>query len=151
MIFVCILLSVFLGDLMIKKYVEANVKDGEEKSLPGGKILIRKYHNDGIALGKLSEYKEQVRKGTQGMIAASLVYYVILLFRKGKSVRKLGLSIFLGGALCNWFDRFHQKTVTDYFSFNVKWDRLKNLVFNLSDFCIAAGLLLALLGGKGKK
>ena len=62
-------------------------------------------------------------------------------------------ALLLGGALCNWFDRFHQGFVTDYFSFNVKWKRLKRLVFNLSDLCIMIGTVLLLLGGirKGRK
>ncbi len=150
MLYIIILLSVFLADLMIKKYVEANLADGEYISLLGNKITVRKVHNDGIALGKLSDHKEEVRKGTFILIAAALPYYIFLLFQKGNRLRKLGLSIFLGGAICNWFDRFHQKTVTDYLSFNVKWKKLKNLVFNLSDFCIAGGLLLAILGRKRK-
>lgn len=150
MIYIILLLSVFLADLMIKKYVEANLEDGDSRKVLGGRIIIRKLHNDGIALGKFANHKEEVRKTTFAMMGGMLLYFFYLLFRKGRNLRKFGLSIFLGGALCNWFDRFHQRTVTDYFSFNVKWKKLKNLVFNISDLCIVAGLLLALLSGKRK-
>ncbi len=150
MIYIIVLLSVFLLDLMVKKYVEANLEEGEEKSILGGRILIRKLHNDGIALGKFSEYKEEIKKVTTAILAGSVLSFIVLLFKKGRELRKLGLAVFLGGALCNWFDRFHQQTVTDYFSFQVKWKKLKDLVFNISDLCIAGGLLLALLGRKRK-
>lgn len=150
MVYISILLFVFLADLMLKKYVEANYDEETRKYLFGKRIIVRKLHNDGIALGKLADYKEEVRRSTFGVMIAMLVYFFFLLFRKGNQIRKLGLSIFLGGALCNWFDRFHQRTVTDYFSFNVKWKKLRSLVFNLSDLCIVAGLLLSLVGKKRK-
>ncbi len=150
MIFIIILLFVFLLDLMIKKYVEVNLPEGKTKPILGGRILLRKFHNDGIAFGKFAEYKEEIRSGTLVLIAGSLIWFIALLFQKGKNLQKTGLAVFLGGALCNWFDRFHQKTVTDYFSFNVKWKKLKNLVFNISDLCIALGVILAVFG-KSKK
>lgn len=145
MIYIVILLSVFLVDLMIKKYVEENIDENEQKVIAGGRITVRKFHNDGIALGKLADHKDEVRKGTFAVMGGSLVYFILLLFKKGRKLKKLGLALFLGGAACNWFDRFHQRTVTDYFSLNVKWKKLKNLVFNISDVCIVLGLLLAML------
>lgn len=144
MIFIIILLAVFLGDLMLKKYVEAKLPEGEERSLFGGRICLRKIHNSGIAFGGLSEYPELVRKGTLGFIGLLLVSYVVLLGHKGSNGKKLGMSLLLGGALCNWFDRFHQGYVTDYFSFRGKCKKLRNLFFNLSDICIFLGILLNL-------
>ncbi|MDO4616786.1 MAG: signal peptidase II [Lachnospiraceae bacterium] len=146
MVYLNILLAVFLGDLMIKKYAEANLQEGVRKPILGGRIILRKIHNDGIALGKLSEHKEEVRKGTSVMLIGMLGYFITHLFRQDRNLEKTGLAVFLGGALCNWFDRFHQKTVTDYFSFNVKQKKLRNLVFNLSDLCIAGGMILAFIG-----
>lgn len=123
------------------------MEEGDSHRILGGKIIVRKFHNDGIALGYFSDCKEKVKKSTLVMMGGALLYFLILLCRRGNAIRKAGMAVFLGGAMCNWFDRFHQKTVTDYFSFNVKWKKLKNIVFNLSDFCIIVGLILALLGG----
>ena len=150
MIFIILLLSVFLGDLLLKKYIEAKFPDDGEKPIFGGRILIRKLHNRGIALGGIADSPALVRRGTLGLIVGIAVYFIVLLFRKGNAVRKTGTALLLGGALCNWFDRFHQGFVTDYFSLNVKWKKLKKLVFNISDLCIFIGVLLALVGGKGK-
>lgn len=153
MIFIILLMGVFLGDLLLKKYVEARLPEGKEKTILGGRILIRKLHNRGIALGRLAGRPLLIRRGTFGLITGIAVYFVASLFRRDGAVRKTGAALLLGGALCNWFDRFHQGFVTDYFSFNVKWKRLKRLVFNLSDLCIMIGTALLLLGGirKGRK
>ena len=43
-------------------------------------------------------------------------------------------------------DRLTRGYVVDYFSFNVKWEKLRRLVFNISDFFILGGTLLSLVG-----
>ena len=151
MIFIIIVLSVFLGDFLLKRYMEQNLAEGETKSILGGKILIQKVHNKGVALGFLSEYPTFVRKGTLGLIGILAIYFVRLLFRKGGTGKKAGAALLLGGSLCNWFDRFHQGYVTDYFSFQVKWKRLRQIVFNLSDLCIFLGMIFLLFGGRKKR
>lgn len=151
MVFIVIVLSVFLGDLLLKKYVEAKLPEGEERLLFRGKIRIQKFHNSGIALGGLSDYPLIIKRGTAGMILGLILALAALLPKKGNSIRKTGLSLMLGGALCNWFDRFHQGTVTDYFSFRTKWRKFSRLVFNLSDICIFIGSLLAFFGGGKRK
>ena len=84
MIFVIIVLGVFLGDLMLKKYVEANLPEGEERTFLGGRIRIRKLHNRGIALGALSERPALIRKGTAGMILGLLIALAAALPKKGE-------------------------------------------------------------------
>lgn len=146
MIFIIILLSAFLLDLLLKKYVEATVKCDEEHPIAGGKILIRKLHNDGLAFGKLSEYPKLIERSTLGVLGVMIIYYIWLLFQPGQSAKKAGLSMVLGGGLCNCFDRVHQGFVTDYISFNCRWQKLKKIVFNISDFFIIIGSLLYLIG-----
>ena len=58
MIFVLIAVLIFLFDLMAKKYVEANVGDGEEKELFDGRLKVRKVHNRGLAMGLLKKWPE---------------------------------------------------------------------------------------------
>ncbi len=151
MIFVIIVLSVFLGDLLLKKYVEDRLSEKETRYILGGRLRIRKFRNKGIALGGLSDYPVLIRRGTAGLILGLAIALAASLTRKGGNVRKTGLSLMLGGALCNWFDRFHQGAVTDYVSFSSRWKKISRLVFNLSDFCIFIGGILAVLGKSGKK
>lgn len=58
---------------------------------------------------------------------------------------KTGLSILLGGAYSNTYDRLVRGYVVDYFGFQVKNERLRNIVFNISDFCIMIGALISVL------
>lgn len=60
-----------------------------------------------------------------------------LLQGKGKTAQKLGLSIIIGGALSNLYDRLVRGYVVDYFS--IEWDRLKKVVFNLGDMFVFLG------------
>ncbi len=55
---------------------------------------------------------------------------------------KLGLSFVVGGAFSNVYDRLVRRYVVDYFSFNVKWERLRRIVFNISDLFIFLGSFL---------
>lgn len=146
MIFIILLLSVFLIDLLLKKYVEAKVEDKEEHSFAGGKILVRKLHNDGLAFGAMADHPKLIQRGTLGMLGIMTVYFIWLLFQPGRKAQKTGISMAIGGGFCNWFDRFHQGFVTDYFSFHTRWKKLKSVVFNLSDLCIFIGGILYLIG-----
>ena len=48
-------------------------------------------------------------------------------------------------------DRMTKGYVTDYFSLNVKWEKVRRLVFNISDFCILIGTILASISWCRKK
>ena len=74
------------------------------------------------------------------------VVFFISLGRRGSNLLRTGLSLLLGGAFSNTYDRLKRKYVVDYISFGVKWKKLRNIVFNLSDFCIIIGALLTALG-----
>lgn len=61
------------------------------------------------------------------------------------SVLKLAFSFIIGGACSNVYDRIVRKYVVDYFSFNTKLKKLKDIVFNISDMFIFLGTGLAVL------
>lgn len=65
---------------------------------------------------------------------------------RGNNLLRIGLSLLLGGSFSNTYDRLKRKYVVDYFSFNVKCRGIRRIVFNISDFCIMFGALLAVLG-----
>ena len=60
----------------------------------------------------------------------------------------LGVALLLGGGLNNLYDRYTKGHVVDYFhlNFGPKW--LRAIVFNISDFCIFIGALLAVAGSE---
>lgn len=83
-------------------------------------------------------------------LCMTVVFLSTFTFR-GNSTLKAGLAFLLGGAYSNTYDRLVRKYVVDYISFPVKNERLRRIVFNLSDFCIMIGAVLLVIGEmKGK-
>ena len=72
---------------------------------------------------------------------------VMLLSFMNMKLRDFYPSLLLGGAFSNTYDRLKRKYVVDYFSFGVKWEPLRAIVFNISDFCILIGALIIAIKG----
>ena len=133
------------ADSLIKYAIERNHPDGELRPALHGKIIIRKFHNKGamLNLGASSQ---------QTMAVLSVIFtvfmtgvYVGTLGTRGRHMLKTGLSLILGGAYSNTYDRLFRKYVVDYVSFEVRNPRLRNIVFNLSDFGIMIGSCLLVI------
>lgn len=133
-------------DLGIKNYIEKTKKMHEEKAVLRGKLVIRRYHNKGAFLNLGEKRNLLMRSLSVGLTAAVLVIFVCTLTRKGSALLKAGLSLLLGGAFSNTYDRLRRKYVVDYFSFRTGIGALDRVVFNLADFAILIGALCAALG-----
>ena len=145
--YLCIVALIFAGELGIKNYVEKKRNAGEEKEICKGRILLRKYHNKGACMN-LGEKKSTVVAGLSLILTAALaLVFLFTLTRHGNGWLKAGLSLLLGGAFSNTYDRLKRKYVVDYFSFGVKWAPLRAIVFNISDFCILIGALIIAIKG----
>lgn len=145
--YLCIVALIFAGELGIKNYVEKKRNAGEEKEICKGRILLRKYHNKGACMN-LGEKKSNVVAGLSLILTAVLaLVFLFTLTRHGNGWLKAGLSLLLGGAFSNTYDRLKRKYVVDYFSFGVKWEPLRAIVFNISDFCILIGALIIAIKG----
>ena len=134
--------AVFGTDVMLKK-------KSEEKKLPIEKegndpIIWRNYHNTGAMLN-FGAGKSFVKVLSFVFTAAVTVYFIITLGHKGKNLLKAGLALVLGGAYSNMYDRMRKDYVVDYISFRCRWKRFSNIVFNIGDFAIMAGALLAVI------
>lgn len=145
--YLCIVALIFAGELGIKNYVENKRNAGEEKEICKGRILLRKYHNKGACMN-LGEKKSNVVAGLSLILTTALaLVFLFTLTRHGNGWLKAGLSLLLGGAFSNTYDRLKRKYVVDYFSFGVKWEPLRAIVFNISDFCILIGALIIAIKG----
>lgn len=137
---------IFLGDLLVKNYIERTGVEGRIRELLGGKILLKKYHNRGMMLN-LGQRKRQVVAGISLMIVViALPLFVITLGQRGNPLLRVGFSLLLGGAFSNTYDRLCRKYVVDYLSFGVRWKWFRKIVFNMSDFCIIIGAIMITLG-----
>lgn len=147
-ILVCSLLAmaIFIIDLLIKNHVEHMATEGEEKPILGGRLLLHKYHNRGAALNV-----GERRRGLVSVLSVVLTLGATALFLmtftcRGSRLMKIGLALLLGGAYSNTYDRLVRKYVVDYVSFPVKNQKIRNIIFNISDFSIMIGALLMVIG-----
>ncbi len=140
--YLLLMLSVFGADYGLKEYTNSHRLQGEEEEILGGKILLRNYHNSGAALGFLKEYPA-INKGFSVFVLSGVIWYFLgTLPKRGMALRKAGLSLVAGGGLNNCLERLKKSYVTDYVSFDVKNKKVRDVVFNISDFSIFLGLFL---------
>lgn len=147
MIAVCILIvaGIFLSDQWIKNQIEKRMTEGETKYFCRGRILLRRHHNRGAMLNFLQKRQPVVAVLSLVLTATVAVLFGLSLGTQGNNLLRVGLSLLLGGAFSNTYDRLKRKYVVDYLSFGVTWKRLRRIIFNISDFCIITGALFAVL------
>ena len=144
--YILLIAGIFGVELGIKNHVEKHRKEGEERPALGGALLLRKYHNRGAFLDMGERVRPLVAFVSVLLSLVMTAVFVMTLGSRGSAVLKTGLALLLGGAYSNTYDRLRRKYVVDYFSFGVKWQKLRRVVFNISDFCIAVGAMMLVLG-----
>ncbi len=127
-------------DTAIKEYIEKQPED-YRKELLGGRVVLRKSHNQGAMLNLMEKRQELVAGFSLGLTAALTCLWAALPADKSFRGLKGGLSLLLAGAYSNVLDRVRRGYVVDYFSLNVG-GRLKKVVFNLGDLFIFLGSFL---------
>lgn len=137
-------------DTAVKHEIESYAEFEEGRELPGGRILIKKLHNHGMAGGRFSGHMPAIVRLSGTLSAAAAASFLRLLWKQGRTLEKTGYAFLLGGAFSNLYDRCKKGYVVDYISFRTPWERLNRLVFNLSDFFIMAGTFLICLGQAGR-
>lgn len=142
--------AVFIGDFFVKRHMDKKYAKNVVHARCRGRILIEKYYNRGAALNFLQKRPGVLRViHTALMIFAAAICYV-LLKTPGRGLAKTGMALLLGGGLSNLYDRYTKGYVVDYFRINAGPKRFRNIIFNLSDFCIFIGAFLA-AGSGGKE
>lgn len=145
MFYILIVLLIIVLEWKIKNHVEAVYDFPNDMPVLKDKIRIRKYHNPGAFLN-LMEHKKKILHAVSVIFTCVIaVFFLITLFHKGNHILKLGLSLLLGGAFSNTYDRLSRNYVVDYFSFCSPFPKLNRIVFNISDFCIIIGTLITVL------
>lgn len=146
MIYLAIVLGIFILEYNLKSYTDSHRLQGTKDEYFNGKLILRNYHN---SEGGFGIFKKNPQLGVKisGVVLVCVVWeFIKALFFGAAAIVKLGLSLVTGGGLSNYYDRITKGYVTDYFSFGVKNKKLRNTVFNLSDFFIFAGAVLFAVG-----
>ena len=135
-------------DFLIKRYIDKKYARKVEHPRLKKKIILEKYYNDGATLNFLADRPKWMKMiHTIVMAGVCIVYYFVLRLT-GKPLSKTGMALLAGGGFSNLLDRYTKGHVVDYFRINVGPKRLRNIVFNISDFFIFIGALLAVIGSE---
>ncbi|MFC1514578.1 signal peptidase II [Candidatus Omnitrophota bacterium] len=126
----------FLLDFFLKRFITARFTFDTVYPLIGDILSLRLVHNTGVAFGLF--------QGRTTLVIIAGVLFIIMFFffilrQKHTTFGRVCLSMILGGALCNLYDRLFLGYVVDYLDLGW-WP-----VFNLSDSFISVGCTLLLL------
>lgn len=151
MIYIVITVLIFIVEFIIKFFVEKLAEEKKRIPIFGGKMYLTKYHNEGAFLNFGEGKRVAIKYISLVLTAGCLLIFVFTLGRHGKHLLKLGLSMLLGGAFSNTYDRMVRQYVVDYVGFNVKNKKFSNTIFNISDFFIMIGAALSVVQIPPKK
>lgn len=141
---------VFVLDRATKVLIERNVSIWDTHHVIPGFFNIVHTKNRGAAFGMFSEGNSEVRTFLLiGVSVAVLIFVAVLLLQpsragfSGSRTTMIGLSLVLGGAVGNIYDRIVSGMVTDFLEFYVgQWHFA---AFNVADSAITVGAGLLLL------
>ena len=135
--------GIFTADTLIKRKIEQAGEAELPKSFARGKVTICRSHNKGMMMNT-GDKKPAMVKGITSLGFAGLIAWYLLSLRPSGGPLKLGGALMIGGASSNVCDHLTRGYVVDYLKFALK--PLRNVVFNISDFCIFIGSFLILIG-----
>ncbi|MGH9633058.1 MAG: signal peptidase II [Bryobacteraceae bacterium] len=142
--------AVLLTDRVTKLWIERNVSVWDTLHVIPGFFDIVHAKNKGAAFGIFSEGESQLRTFLLiGISLGVLIFISVMLLRpspKGFGETRLsftGLSLVLGGALGNVYDRIVHGMVTDFLEFYIGAYRFA--AFNIADSAITVGAAMLLL------
>ena len=96
--------------------------------------------NSGVAFGFL-DLGSRVMSNMLTFIGILIVAYMLMLLKnENDTLKKLALSIIIGGALGNIFDRLPDGYVTDFL--HLKINNFSFFIFNIADASITIGAIL---------
>ena len=144
--YLAVILGIFGLELGIKNHIEKEKTEGRDEKAMGGALLIRKHHNRGAFLNVGQKNRVTVAALSAFLTVFATGIFVATLGQSGRGMLKWGLTLLLGGAYSNTYDRLFRKYVVDYVSFNVPMKGFRRVVFNIGDFCIMIGALLSAVG-----
>ena len=145
MVFILIVLAVLALNFIAGNHVKTTLDEGESRQAWGGRLILRREENAGAAFGECADNPSGVKKLSGILLLIVGIKFIAALFKKGEGVRKFGYALLFGGALSNFIERMRKGSVTDYVSLNVNIKRIRRIVFNVADVCIALGLIILIV------
>ncbi|MEZ5355987.1 MAG: signal peptidase II [Bryobacteraceae bacterium] len=136
--------AIFALDRVTKIWIQQTVTLWDVIPVIPGLFNIIHSENTGMAFSLLADSSQAVRTVILiGFAGAVLCLVVWMLWRAVDSVQKTALTLVLGGASGNLYDRIVRGSVTDFLDFF--WRDHHWATFNIADSAITAGALLIAL------
>ena len=142
---ILLMAAILGGDTIIKRKREEDTKTAEYLD---GNVSIITYHNYGAFLNCGDKKPFWVKLLSILLTLFITVLFVLTFTKFGNKELRTGLAFLLGGAYSNTYDRIKKGYVTDYLNFPKLPGKIRNVVFNISDFCIMIGCCLILIKQK---
>ena len=138
-----IIFVIFILDRLSKLYVIYLDKINNSSEIFSSKFLnIYLIWNEGIAFGLLSFEKDNLYNILTALIIIIILFLLFLIIRS-TGLKKYSLTMIIGGALGNVFDRIYSKAVPDFIDFHV--GNFHWFIFNIADIFITIGVFLMIL------
>ena len=138
--------AVFILDRFTKRLIENNLSFMDTYRVVPGFFDIVHSQNRGIAFGLFNDGNSNWSTGLVALFSVAAVLVIAALLWNAARIERLslaGLSLILGGAAGNLFDRIAFGRVTDFLEFyvgNYHWP-----TFNVADSAITVGVALMIL------
>lgn len=142
MIFFLIALIAFLIDQATKYWIATSLTINEQIPVIGNFFLITSHRNRGAAFGILQDQRWFFLVVTT-VVLVGIVWYMLKIKKTGNRLLQTALSLVLGGAVGNFFDRALTGEVVDFLQFN--FGSYTFPIFNVADSCIVIGVALIIL------
>ena len=138
-----LILIIFFLDRISKLFVIHQDKLNFNSEIYSSKFLnIHLIWNEGIAFGLFS-FNEDYLYNLLTFLIFTVIIFIIFMIWKSDPLKKYALSLVLGGALGNFFDRLIYKAVPDFIDFHV--GNFHWFIFNVSDIFITIGIILMII------
>ena len=134
---------IFISDRFSKIYViNESVKNFDNFILKSAYLNIRLIWNDGIAFGLFS-FDNKILYNLLSLLILIIILAIIYMIIKGNGFRRFSLTLILGGALGNFYDRVFYKAVPDFIDFHV--NNFHWFIFNVAYIFISTGLIFMIM------
>ena len=138
-----IILLIFILDRLTKLYVIYLDKINSGSEIFSSKFLnIYIIWNEGIAFGLFSFDDKKIYNSLTILILIIVVFIIVWSF-KSKGIQKYGLSMIIGGAIGNLYDRLFYRAVPDFIDLHI--NNFHWFIFNIADIFITSGVFLMIL------
>ncbi len=137
-----------IADIYTKSKIRGKAYEKHPVTCLGGKITITRWFNYGAMFG-IFKYRLNFLRCIMSAGLSGLVY--MLFFGDYGIVTNLGLSLAIGGAAGNTYERIRYGKVTDFIRFNAGPKRFQEIIFNIGDFAVFSGIFLMCSGELIKK